>query len=706
MKKKSISVALVTVFLITVLTQGIALASAGSSISNLVITVERATIGENSGYQISFRTNAELAGGIDMVQIRFPSEYLFSMSWMDGYASVQGVPSSGVSYSNGLLAVLIPRNMTIAAGDLVSVNLSSNIMKNPSVSGEYSFFVNTSKETVQVETPRFMISEFVTYDGVSRPHVTTTPIRGYREEEISIRFTTNRGGQLIGGVDQIILDFPSGFRLPQSIDEKTITINGNQMTGFSPVVVGSRLILPLSPTMNYLENTVVDIVIAAGAGVTVDRDIVDVRLFASTTKNPASVESFPFSMKRTPDQAYIPADDKDPSVTVSPNGAGAIGAWTFTFARNTILLTEAGTVIGFTVIFPSGTVLPSAIAAQHITINGQQCSGVLVDTIRRELIFNTPVGVGFSTDFDLTIVISAAAGIRNPPAANYLMEVTPRNSIRRMNTKSFEIKAVSDPVQTSPENPVTQGDRVVKVTLNDPVAIKDGIAMILDAPPELLNNVTMIPLRFVSEGLGAVVEYDSAQNTVTLILGSREIVLWPGSTLAKVDNVVVTLARAPYIRDGRTMVPVRFVSECFGARVDYVSQTEPITITMTADALSRMPSVAEIQAAQAGAAGSGSTGAGTGTSTGTGTGTTGNETVVGGDADSESTDGLIGKTITLQTGRNNANLRKGPGTNFDIVGLLLPTETAVIVDVNDDWYQVEFSYGLQAWIREDLVDVK
>ena len=717
MKNKSLIIVLAAAFLIGISAPATVFADTG--ITNLVVRPDVNTVGEYSRYQINFTSNAELTGNIDTVQIRFPSEYRFNnVNWQTGNVDINGVASGGLDYYNGLLTILIPRSITVRPGDTVIVSLSPGVIRNPAETGEFSLFVNTSKETLPVASPKFSISEYVNADGVSRPHVTLNPVRGYQAEEIAVRFTTNQSGQLIGSVDQIILDFPAGFRLPQNIDERTITINGIQMYGLSPVVVGQRLILPLSPTMNFTEMHLIEIVIAPNSGITIDRSVSDARLWASTTRNTAVVESFPFNMNRTPDQIYIPPDDKDPGVTVAPNGAGALGQWTFTFPRNTIQLTQGSVVMGFTLVFPNGTVMPGSIAAQHITVNGQQSSGVLVTPSRREVIFNLPIG--FSVDFDITVVISSSAGIQNPPAAVYHMEIGALSGIKTFTTKAFEIKTVSDvvPPPPNPQDPPATGDKVVKLTLNDPVAVNNGNAMILDVAPQRLGNFAMVPLRFVTEGLGAVVDYDSAQNTVTLILGSRTIVLWPGSTLAKVDNVVVTLARAPVIVGDRTMVPVRFVSECFGAMVDYISDTDPITITMTADALTKMPAVVDIQAGQAAAAagpsGSGAgtgaganTGAGTNTDAGTGAGDgSGSGTGTGAAAGTGGGQGAVGKTITLRAGSNNANLRQGPGTSYDLAGLLLPSETATIIEIKDDWYRVEFSYGLKAWIREDLVEVK
>ncbi|MDR1193647.1 MAG: SH3 domain-containing protein [Peptococcaceae bacterium] len=691
-----------------------------TSITNLEVRPDNNAVSENSRYQITFNSNQILNGGLDTIHIVFPSEFKFPSGWQAGYIDVNGQICGGVDYSKGTLTILLAKNTTIYGGQQVIVNLAAGIMKNPEEKGEYSLTVYTSRETLPIQSPRFTISEFISNDGVSMPRVTLGRVKGYEAEQITVSFMTNKGGQLIGGVDQILIDFPAGFRLPQTVSADKITVNQIKMHGLNPVIVGQKAILPLSSTMNFPDNYPVEVVFAPDSGITISRDNTNATLKVTTTKNTATVTSFPFDMSKTPDQIYMPVDDKNPTVKVTPNGAGALGQYTFTFERNSIELMEDTSVLGFTLTFPNGTVLPGAIAPQHITVNGQQSAGVLINPSRREVIFTLPVGAPISGE--IQVVVAAAAGIQNPPPAIYIMGIAPLKGIRTMDTKSFEIKIVSDvevtPVDTSP--------KVVSLTLNQLIAIKDGTAVILDVPPQLIDGFTMVPARFVMDALGIDVEYDNNQNTVTLRLGSREIVLWPGSTLAKIDNQVVTLAKAPVIKESRTLLPVRFVSECFGAKVEYVSATEPIVITLTADALLRMPTVAEIQAAQTGAAAAtgGGAGTGSGTTTGGGTagGTAGGTTTGGGTAGSAGTGtgggtttggtttgggatGNVGRNITLKTGLNQANMRKGAGTNHEVVAILLPSETAKITEVSGDWYKVEFSYGLTAWIRNDMVDI-
>jgi hypothetical protein len=540
-------------------------------------------------------------------------------------------------------------------------------------------------------TASLALTEYVYDDGVSKPQVEMYRVEGKAAAAIRIEFSTNQGGGLTGGTDQIILVFPSQFNLPSNISKDKVTINGQPMTTPSPVV-SRQMFLTLSPAMNFPEESAIEIVLAADSGIIVTEDEEDVTLSVVTTRDTRAVASYPFDVAESDDFPYVPSDSLNPAVTVAPNGAGAAGEYTFTAKANTFDTFDSGSLTGFTLTFPSGTVLPGVVDPKYVTVNGQKSSGVLVSPARREMIFTLAAGVSRSSE--IVIRISAAAGILNPPAARYVMDILPLKGMKSIPTKPYEIKTISDAVTTVPQTGLS-GQKIVKLTLNSSAATKNGETITLDVPATLINGFTLVPVRFVSDGLGASVDYNSSQNTVTLAYGTRIIVLWPGSTIAKVDNTPITLAKAPVVKDGRTLVPIRFVSECFGAKVDFISVTAPITITVDSADIANLPTVEKIQASQITASG------GTTASTGS-TGSTGSGTSAGGTA----AVGVIGKTITLKAGNTTANLRSGPGITYTKVGLLLPNEPAVITEVSGEWYHIRFDYGMEAWVKSDLVDVK
>lgn len=96
--------------------------------------------------------------------------------------------------------------------------------------------------------------------------------------------------------------------------------------------------------------------------------------------------------------------------------------------------------------------------------------------------------------------------------------------------------------------------------------------------PEIENGRTLVPLRAVVEALGADVDWDEDTQTITLSYEDDEIVMTVGEKTAYVNGEEVSLEVSPRIRDGRTLVPVRFIAETFGLTVEWDAESETIII--------------------------------------------------------------------------------------------------------------------------------
>ena len=78
-----------------------------------------------------------------------------------------------------------------------------------------------------------------------------------------------------------------------------------------------------------------------------------------------------------------------------------------------------------------------------------------------------------------------------------------------------------------------------------------------------------MPLRAVAEGFGAEVNYDAATGDVTIEEGDTEVIMNTLASIYSVNGNLKWMDMAPYVNaDGRTMVPVRFVSDGLGYAVD------------------------------------------------------------------------------------------------------------------------------------------
>ncbi|HOV50326.1 MAG TPA: ABC transporter substrate-binding protein [Candidatus Cryosericum sp.] len=112
-----------------------------------------------------------------------------------------------------------------------------------------------------------------------------------------------------------------------------------------------------------------------------------------------------------------------------------------------------------------------------------------------------------------------------------------------------------------------------------PYYVLNGVQQKIDAAPEIVNGRTFVPIRLISETFGADVAWDNASRTVTIKLGSTNVVLKVGSTTATVNGKSYTLDAAAYIRSGRTMVPIRFISEALGLSVQWEPQKKLVYIS-------------------------------------------------------------------------------------------------------------------------------
>lgn len=109
----------------------------------------------------------------------------------------------------------------------------------------------------------------------------------------------------------------------------------------------------------------------------------------------------------------------------------------------------------------------------------------------------------------------------------------------------------------------------------------DGVAIKSDAKLEVKNKQTMVPLRVISENLGAAVNWSNSK--VILSKGDMKITLNLNSLTAEKKGQKVQLAVKPYMKNKRIFVPLRFIAETFGCEVKYSNSTvnidtEPLVI--------------------------------------------------------------------------------------------------------------------------------
>lgn len=122
-------------------------------------------------------------------------------------------------------------------------------------------------------------------------------------------------------------------------------------------------------------------------------------------------------------------------------------------------------------------------------------------------------------------------------------------------------------VQATPVSAAT----AIKVTVNQKAVTFP------DTKPYLDNNRVLIPARFVSVALGGKVDYKN--KIVTIKQDGKTIIMKINSSKVTVDSKTVTLDVPAKVVKGRMVVPLRFVSEALGASVDWNQNKSLVAIT-------------------------------------------------------------------------------------------------------------------------------
>ncbi|WP_274362495.1 stalk domain-containing protein [Paenibacillus thermotolerans] len=128
-----------------------------------------------------------------------------------------------------------------------------------------------------------------------------------------------------------------------------------------------------------------------------------------------------------------------------------------------------------------------------------------------------------------------------------------------------------------PEEPKPAAPQV-KMTIGKTTVTVGDQAQKLDQPPIVENNRTYVPLRFIVDALGGELNWNQTEKKVTVRRGGHLIELWVDRLELIADGERITSDAAPIVRKGRTLLPVRLVTEQLGLTVDWNQKAREVTI--------------------------------------------------------------------------------------------------------------------------------
>lgn len=148
--------------------------------------------------------------------------------------------------------------------------------------------------------------------------------------------------------------------------------------------------------------------------------------------------------------------------------------------------------------------------------------------------------------------------------------------------------AITTEAETTVTPPPEEADVEMRFYINQTNYYINDIRTTMDAAPVILNDRTLLPVRYVAEPLGAVVSWNGDERKVTITTASKIIELWIDNNVARVNGVSTFIdpansdVKPVILPPGRTMLPLRFIAENLGCDVGWNGPLQEVTVTYTA----------------------------------------------------------------------------------------------------------------------------
>ena len=123
--------------------------------------------------------------------------------------------------------------------------------------------------------------------------------------------------------------------------------------------------------------------------------------------------------------------------------------------------------------------------------------------------------------------------------------------------------------------------RVLTIGQKDAAVL--GKTVVNDVAPIIRNERTMLPIRFVTESLGGEVAWNAAERKVTITKGEQLIEIVIDSSVAHVNGKPILLDAPAFIESDRTYLPLRFVAENLDATVLWDAKARQVIIVPKAE---------------------------------------------------------------------------------------------------------------------------
>lgn len=560
-----------------------------SSVTKPSVTLSPSTVQSSAQYTISFHisSSGSLSAGSDTIVITFPSGTSIPTSFSASAVKVNNTVCSDVSRGPNVNQITITTPVDVVSSGAVTVVISSSFgIKNPAAAGTYTLKVHTSKDPSDVESDSYSIGS----SKVSDVSVTVVPNMQKVQASYIIQFKTGAAGSLSSG-DKITVTFPSGTLMPVSIPANYVSVNGAVPSSVIVTSYSRTVDITLPTSFNVIPFQTVVVTIQKDAGIK-NPNAGTYTIKVKTNKEPDTVDSAQYSILGLPNVVVS-------AVPVSPNGSNGY----YTVKPKVTLSLSGSSTLSVDIYYnidngafqkysnpfeiPDGKHTVYYYCQDNLGDKSQvNAKTFMVDTTVPKLTVTSPAD-GTSV-YSNTVAISGVVSNATSLTINgHQVQFTDKTglftysvTLSKEGTNAINIIATDNAGNKAAKtiNVIYIKRVTIIMQIGNKYAYVNGMQKLLDYPPFIYKGRTMVPLRFISQTFNAKVYWDPIFKIVTIELNGKRIRVQVGNTTYDNNGKTATLDAAPVIKNGHTFVPLRLIIESFGGEITWDPKMQIINI--------------------------------------------------------------------------------------------------------------------------------
>ena len=510
-----------------------------SQIGRPVVALSDRGAGAAATYTVTFATGTGggLEAGVDRISVQFPATLItLPAVILAGTVTVNGTPTQADPIISGS-SVIVVTPVSVAAGSQVSLVFGMGVgLHNPSAGGSVTLKVSTTREVAWVESLPVDITDLPVVQALITPASPDGQHQWYQTRP-SVTF------QATSSTDASPFIY---FQLDSGVSTRWM--------GQAVSVPDGTHVLTCYALDHQGQQSVQKVL-------TVAVDTVPPLLVMTTPQDGATIASA---------DGVAVRGTTDPGAAVTVNGTAAdvdiAGGFTATAALDgqSQLLVRS--------VDPAGNVTASTLT---LVVDSKPPELSITSPAPFQSVYTTPLVIQGTTEAGAGVTVN---GVAAPVQADGRFSASIAQLVEGSNLITVVARDAVGNTVTRAVSVTYSSNRIIRMKIGSTTALAGSDTLTLPVAPVIKSGTTFVPLRFVGEAFGASVQWDPTFQLIDISLGGRSIRLQINNKTAVVSGKNVALGLAPFLLAGTTMVPIRFVSEVLGAQVVWDGTTKTVSI--------------------------------------------------------------------------------------------------------------------------------